>query len=211
MVIKNTKGGKEDDMEKAITTMRGWYIEKDSGGYNLCGEAENHPELGRNVYRDDEDVKRIAELVEAGKIEMKEAVRKENERLIEIAKQYEDSVYLEVYSISQGGKMAYNLEGCTGTVNPLVHQGRFQDSILYRGYIYEKDLFFDFRYFPDKKSNLVMPDSGHLPQGFDGSIETYTWSDNIKYAVIKNMRKGNISFNNEQIAPGETKVFRNPS
>lgn len=277
-------------MEKAITTMRGWHIENGSGRYNLCGEAENHPRLGRNVYvahtttvqrfrleqdtliyetrntiykcplkymdtenkrdeideerklelqreilenephndldrimhlraklilkeyRDDEDVKRIAELIEAGKIEMKEAVRKENERMIEIAKQYEDCVYLEAYNISQGDKMAYNLEGCTGIVNPIVHLGMFQDSILYRGYIYENDSFFDFRYFPEGLNIYVESDlAGHLPQGFVDGIETYTWSDNIKYAVIKNMRKGNISFNNEQIAPGETKVFRNPS
>ena len=38
-------------------------------------------------------------------------------------------------------------------------------------------------------------------------METYSWSDNIKQAVIKNERSKIITFNYEDINPGETKVF----
>ena len=38
-------------------------------------------------------------------------------------------------------------------------------------------------------------------------METYSWSDNIKQAVIKNQKGYSLIFNHEEIAPGETKVF----
>ena len=38
-------------------------------------------------------------------------------------------------------------------------------------------------------------------------METYSWSDNIKQAVIKNQKGHSLIFNHEEIAPGETKVF----
>ena len=38
-------------------------------------------------------------------------------------------------------------------------------------------------------------------------METYSWSDNIKQAVIKNQKGYSLNFNHEEIAPGETKVF----
>lgn len=48
----------------------------------------------------------------------------------------------------------------------------------------------DFRYFPGQYS-----------------METYSWSDNIKYAVIKNCLEEAVTFNQTYLAPGETKVF----
>lgn len=56
----------------------------------------------------------------------------------------------------------------------------------------EEDIALDFRYFP---------------QGMGDCMETYSWSDNIKLAVIKNTRDFCIRFNKQEIASGETKVF----
>ena len=80
-----------------------------------------------------------------------------------------------------------------GIVNPGVHIGMFQDSVLYMKYATEEDpCALDFRYFP---------------KGFGDVMETYSWSDNIKQAVIKNQKGHSLIFNHEEIAPGETKVF----
>ncbi len=80
-----------------------------------------------------------------------------------------------------------------GIVNPGVHIGMFQDSVLYMKYATEEDpCALDFRYFPKEFGNVM---------------ETYSWSDNIKQAVIKNQKGYSLIFNHEEIAPGETKVF----
>ena len=47
----------------------------------------------------------------------------------------------------------------------------------------------------------------YFPKGFGDVMETYSWSDNIKQAVIKNQKGYSLIFNHEEIAPGETKVF----
>ena len=117
----------------------------------------------------------------------------EKQRLFEIAGKYEDCVYIEVSSVHSGSKLVYHLGDAVGIVNPGVHIGMFQDSVLYMKYATEEDpCALDFRYFP---------------KGFGDVMETYNWSDNIKQAVIKNQRGHSLIFNHEEIAPGETKVF----
>lgn len=117
----------------------------------------------------------------------------EKQHLIEIAGKYEDCIYIEVSSVHSGSKLAYHLGDAVGIVDPRVHSGMFQDSVLYMKYATEEDpCALDFRYFP---------------KGFGDVMETYSWSDNIRQAVIQNQKGHSLSFNGEEIAPGETKVF----
>ena len=60
-----------------------------------------------------------------------EKQEKENARLIEIVKGYEDAVYIEVSQISTGSVMAYHIGDCVGVIQPEIHAGMVQDSILY--------------------------------------------------------------------------------
>ena len=139
---------------------------------------------------ENEFAKRIAELQKVGQEELNEKQEKENERLIEIVKGYEDAVYIEVSQVSTGSVMAYHFGEDVGVIQPELHAGMVQNSILYVGKIKE-DCNIDFRYFPN--GNLGM--------------ETYSWSDNIKNVVIKNVRKDTIKYNTTDIESGETKVF----
>ena len=138
-------------------------------------------------------VKHIMELQQIGEQELTKKEEEENKRLFEVVKQYEDCVYIEVSNVEQGNKLAYHLEDCFGVVKPHVHGGMFQDSVLYMKYEGEddNDCGLDFRYFP---------------RGFS-SMETYSWSDNIKQAVIKNEGSSPLYFNGEAINPGDIKVF----
>ena len=99
-------------------------------------------------------------------------------------------MYVEVSQVSTGSVMAYHFGECVGVIQPEIHAGMIQDSILYLEHL-EDDLIIDFRYFPN--GNSVM--------------ETYSWSDTIKSVVIKNMKNDTIKFNTTNIEPGETKVF----
>lgn len=136
---------------------------------------------------------KIIRLQTEGQTEIKELRNQENNKLIEVAKQYEDCVYLEVTNIECGDTLAYHISGASGVIYPMLHSGMFQDSVLYMKYPNDKDsegdFGVDFRYFPRW-----------------GGIETYSWSDNIKCAVIKNCLEETISFNQTILAPGETKV-----
>ena len=142
---------------------------------------------------DNEFIAHILEVAKKGKLE-REAIKKaDDDRMIEIAKEYNDCIYIEVSNINSGDKLAYHLGNECGTVDPSIHSGMFQDSILYMKYRQsEEDTALDFRYFP---------------KGIGNSIETYSWSDNIKQAVIKNIKNCKIEFNKQEIAPGELKVF----
>ena len=81
----------------------------------------------------------------------------------------------------------------TGVLNPRIHSGMFQDSILYMKYKEnEDDISFDFRYFP-KQGGFIM--------------ESYHWSDNIKYVVLKNDDDVTLEFNHMTLMPLETMVF----
>ena len=139
---------------------------------------------------ENEFAKHIVELQKVGQEELKEKQERENERLIEIVKGYEDAVYIEVSQINTGSVMAYHFGECVGVIQPELHAGMVQNSIIYTEQIRD-DLEIDFRYFP----------SGNL------GMETYSWSDNIKNVVIKNVKKDTIKYNTTNIESGETKVF----
>ncbi|MDO5154379.1 MAG: hypothetical protein Q4D51_00295 [Eubacteriales bacterium] len=145
-------------------------------------------------FKKDDYLIELKKKMEVGQKEIKEAVEKENARIIEIAKQYEDCVYLEASCISSGDKLAYHIADYIGVIEPRLHSGMFQDSVLYikhRTSETNEDAL-DFRYFP---------------QGLGNIIETYSWSDNIKQAVIKNRTGEKILFNGEEIAPEEVRAF----
>ena len=92
-----------------------------------------------------------------------------------------------------GDKLAYHIGERFGTVETVLHSGMFQDSILYTKYeMEEDDVSLDFRYFP---------------RGMGSVMKTYSWSDNIKCAVIKNEKEYEIMFNSEKVEPGGTKIF----
>lgn len=149
--------------------------------------------LAVGVKLDDEFVAHIIKITEAGQEELKAIKKADDDRMIEIAKKYDDCIYIEVSKIDCGDKLAYHIGSQCGTVEPDVHSGMFQDSILYMKYEQnEGDISLDFRYFP---------------QGFGDCMKTYSWSDNIKQAVIKNVCDYSIKFNDELIVPGETKAF----
>lgn len=143
-------------------------------------------------YRSD-FVEYVMEISKNGQQEIIAANEAINMKLIELAKQYKDCIYIEVSNVSSGSKLAYNIDGHTGVIEPRVHVGMFQDSILYMKYSDEyDDIELDFRYFP---------------RGIENVIETYSWSDNIILAVIKNDCSYGIEFDHEPIEPGEVKLF----
>lgn len=143
------------------------------------------------VKADDEFVVHILQVTEIGKAELETIRKADDDRLIEIAQKYDDCIYIEVSNIDAGDKLAYHFGDECGIVEPSIHSGMFQDSVLYMKYRQdEEDTALDFRYFP--KGTFM---------------ETYSWSDNIRQAVIKNTRDFRIEFNRQGIAPEETKVF----
>lgn len=157
-----------------------------SGCYNEISEIPAN-------YSDDELLNHIKELQEHGQIEIEEMIQKENNRLIGIASQYEDCIYIEVSNAGEGNLLAYHIGDYTGVVQPSLHSGMFQDSVLYMKYASKEDpCSLDFRYWP---------------KGWSESIETYSWSDNIKLAVIKNETGRILRFNQATIPIGETAVF----
>lgn len=85
-----------------------------------------------------------------------------------------------------------------GTVSPRLHAGMFQDSVLYMKYGSESEVenALDFRYFP---------------KGFNDVLETYSWSDSIEMAVIKNACNHIIKFNDKEIEPECTEIFTQDS
>lgn len=149
--------------------------------------------LTKGVDLDNEFVAHILEVTKNGKLEIEAMIKADDDRMIKIAKEYDDCIYIEASNINGGDKLAYHLGNECGTVEPDIHVGTYQDSILYMKHRKsEKDAALDFRYFPLE----------------DGTcIETYSWSDNIKQAVIKNTRDFVIKFNDQEITPGERKVF----
>lgn len=169
-----------NDLDKSQERWRSW-VDVDS--YTIK-DAE---------YYKNDFVEYVRSIQEKGQQEILAADESVNKKLIEVAKQYEDCVYMEVSNVSCGSKLAYHIGGNTGVVEPSVHSGMFQDSILYMKYRDKDDDFaLDFRYFP---------------KGFGDVMETYSWSDNIVRAVIKNDCSHEITFNHEKIEVGETKVF----
>lgn len=147
----------------------------------------------KEEYSNDSMLSRIKELQVKGQAEIEEMKQKERDRLIDIARGYEDCVYIEVSNVGGGSLLAYHLGEHVGVIEPSLHSGMFQDSILYLKYKTEDDsCSLDFRYFP---------------MGWGDTMETYSWSDNIKQAVIKNETGYDLQFNHIMIPVGETMVF----
>lgn len=147
-------------------------------------------------YSNDEFLNHIRELQKTGQAEIAELMQKESERLINIACNYKDCVCIEVSNVGCGNTLAYHIGDHKGVVYPRVNSGMFQDSVLYIKPKREDDqCSLDFRYWP------------RGPIGWGDWMETYSWSDNIKKAVIKNDTNSSLRFNKTEIPAGETMVF----
>lgn len=141
----------------------------------------------------DEFAEDILRRTEEGKKELEKQEEADNQRMFAVIRDIPDCVFLEVNQVETGDKLAYHIGERFGTIEPMLHSGMFQDSILYTKYeMEEDDVSLDFRYFP---------------RGYGSVMKTYSWSDNIKCAVIKNEKEYEIMFNNEKVEPGETKIF----
>ncbi len=147
----------------------------------------------RMPVRVDPFMKHIQKLQRIGKEELRRKDEAENRRLADLLREHEDSIYIEVSNVHGGNRLAYHLGKEFGTVMPRVHTGMFQDSVLYMQYAGEDRCALDFRYFP-KGWN-------------DDIIETYSWSDNIRQAIIKNERDRTLTFNGTILSPWETGIF----
>lgn len=114
--------------------------------------------------------------------ELSELIAEYKSKLINIIKDANNTIYIDMDTI-KSSLMAYNINGKTGVVRPHLHSGMFQDSVLYMepGVI-------DFRYFPN---------------GSGETFETYSWSNNIEHALIKNSMDHDITFNKQLIKPDE--------
>ena len=176
----------------------------------------------KEYYENLEAKERLSKLMIIGRIEIEEENKKQEEHLLEVAKKYEDCIYIEMKQIARGDKLAYNIGGKIGLIEPALHIGNFQDSVLYMKYIEdekdEDEVSLDFRYWPmadkDDIPVFVMTDDGHyVEQPREHKVKekqkviTYSWSDNIKRAIIKNSSNILIEFNGQNIAIGDTKVF----
>lgn len=153
--------------------------------------------LALGIEDDDPLLVKITGLMITGQQEIAKAEKAEDERLINIAKNYKDCVYMETANIECGDKISYHIGELTGTVQPSFHSGMFKDSVLYIAYSKQDGeksrIIFDFRYFPS---------------WFGYEMETYRWSPEIRRAVIKNMTNHSITFNENEIKSGELKIFK---
>lgn len=127
---------------------------------------------------------------------MEEMSQTNNRRLIEVVSNYEDSIYLEIAAVQCRNVLAYHIGRHKGVLEPKLHCGMNRDSVFYTKDNSDDDSCnLDFRYFIQPYSN---------------SMDTYSWSENIKHAVIKNATGYLLSFNNVDIPAGETMIFRTP-
>lgn len=165
---------------------------KNGGGYNY-DPAKGFKEIQPVNVREDEFFRHVEELQKIGQEELKKREEEDDKRMLNFVRDYEDSIYLEIHNLYSGDKLAYHMGDELGIQKSDFHCGDFQDSILYVKYLDKTEEWVDFRYFP------------HIGNG----METYSWSDNIQRAVIRNETEKDIFFNDEKIMPGETKVFEN--
>ena len=186
----------ESILDKIIAATAKLSIQKTKKEFNDPGKRTGfYDEICKiqEDYSDDDLLNHIMELQVKGQNEIDEMKEHEHERLMDIAGNYDDCVYIEVSNVGCGSLLAYHLGDFKGVVYPSLHSGMFQDSVLYMKYAREDDpCSLDFRYFP---------------RGLEDVMETYSWSDNIKIAVIKNDTDHYLRFNNVDIPIGETKVF----
>lgn len=136
----------------------------------------------------DADLKiKIDNLLKSGVEELRKNKNLEENRLKNIVKELDNSIYLEVSNINEGDTLAYNVNGEIGVIYPEIHVGMFQDSILYI-----EDYLVDFRYFP--KGTLM---------------QIYSWSDNIEHLYIKNLKNYEIKVDKQIIKPDEIIEIKN--
>lgn len=143
------------------------------------------------ISTDIKELDRILNLSTIGKKELQEKEIEDNKRLVELAEQYENCIYIKLNTISKGSKAAYNIGGETGVIEPVLHIGTFTDTIIYQAKLStnsEEDL--ELRYYVGMNS-----------------METYSWSYNIERVIIENMKNYEVMFNNNIINGKETKVF----
>ena len=112
------------------------------------------------------------------------------EEIKDVLDQYEDCIYIIVKRIHVGDILYYHIGDKYGEIEPDRHIGLFQDSILYLEHSADYETIVDFRYWPRGRS-----------------METYSWSDNIRTAILKNNKDCDIIFNDVVIHQGQTKVF----
>ena len=187
--------------------------------YMVEADEGSKASILKEYYESPELTEHLNELMMIGQKEREEEKKKYEEHLLEVAKGYEDCIYIEMKRIADGDMLAYHIGGKAGLVEPHKHISDRQDSILYMRYQEDdEEASLDFRYWPmedpDDIPVFVMNDEGEfveLPRERKvkekQEVVTYSWSDNIKRAVIKNDSHILIEINGVDIAIGETKVF----
>ena len=180
----------DDILDRIIAATAKLSMECDHEYYRSSGKSSDKEPVDHS---DDELLTKIKSLQKAGQEEIEQMRKQEQERLINIVNQYENSIYLEVSNIGGGNTLAYHLGEYSGVVYPSVHSGMYKDSVLYMKYTTAEDpCSLDFRYFPDATWYCM---------------ETYSWSDNIAQAVIMNDTGEVLTFNKTDIPAGELKIF----
>lgn len=133
---------------------------------------------------------RMLELAALCNKEREEKVKLHEAKLLEEASKYDNCIFIDLSSISQGSPAAFNIKGRTGIINPMQHIGMFTDTVIYGNYL-DKSEYIDFRYYV-------------RPLG----METYCWTENIEKVIIHNSKEHEIRFNrNRCIAPNETVII----
>ncbi|SCW39389.1 hypothetical protein SAMN02910400_00603 [Lachnospiraceae bacterium C10] len=137
-------------------------------------------------FSDNEFLKHLKELQCQGQEELNDLSKKEDQRLLEAAMEYEDCIYLELSKPVGESKLAYHIGDKTGVIAPSKHVGTFMNNIIYKdgGGV-------DFRFYC--YDDLCNPD-------------IYRWSENIRQAVIKNRTGRKAFFNSEIIDIDEKRV-----
>lgn len=143
-----------------------------------------------------EFVMRVRELQKRERQERREREEQEKERLVEEACKYEDCIYMELMSLTND-KIGYYLKEANGITEPKTRWGSTWNNCRVLFVMYPEGgnpCRLDFRYFPDFSKNGM-------------GIKTYSWSKNIKQAVVKNTGGRVLTFNGCELQPGETKSF----
>ena len=138
----------------------------------------------------------VRELQKRERQERREKEEKENERLMEEARMYEDCIYMELMSLTND-KIGYHLEDAAGVMEPKTCWGSMRNNSRVLFSMYPEGgnpCRLDFRYFLDFSKDSM-------------GIRSYSWSKNIKQAVVKNAGGCVLMFNGCELQPGETKIF----
>lgn len=134
----------------------------------------------------------IDELRREGAREMAAEKAESARRMKEFAEKYEQSLYIELSSVSVGSPGAYNMDGKQGVIEPQFHTGIVADSICYT-----KPGVLDFRYWSYSRP----------PR----DSQVYIWSDNLKHVFIKNLKAADITFNGQLLPSGAVTELNRPT